>query len=391
MDLLTELCIGIGNIKDEPTNDVILFGELFGPGVQDLDYGIPAGEIGWRVYDCSINGSYVNWDVLAPVCLWFGIPLVPVLYTGPYYEGLVDELTNGLTTMVSGPSWIKSPFKGREGIVITPLVETFSNVVGRRLILKSVSADYRDGKGLKMKANCKRWLQCIVVIVIGIVLGVEGPSYIGGIYYSMCGEHPEEQAYLDKCIAHLRAMRLICDDPDLQGILDYTIRRYNKIGPWDVMIFPLTVIPRAGGKVIGCNDPLCPGITLDTLVLLEPPEYGVLHGPSRGDARLLAVLGPRPRYAPGDQVLGDIRPGPHASLPGDPMISDAYVEVTCDGCHDIEIVQLTATACRGWDERNVPDRLKSIGWSIDGDETYCEECTKARSHPTKRRSRHGTR
>lgn len=28
--------------------------------------------------------------------------------------------------------------------------------------------------------------------------------------------------------------------------------------------------------------------------------------------------------------------------------SDAYIEVTCDGCHAVEVVQLTATA-HGWD------------------------------------------
>ena len=98
-----------------------------------------------------------------------------------------------------------------------------------------------------MKAICKRCLWFLRLLLIGAILGVFLPGYVGGVYYSMCGEHPEEQAYLDRCIAHLKDMRAICDDPDLQGILDYTIRCYNKIGPWDVMIFPLTVIPRAGG------------------------------------------------------------------------------------------------------------------------------------------------
>jgi hypothetical protein len=74
------------------------------------------------------------------------------------------------------------------------------------------------------------------------------------------------------------------------------------------------------------------------------------------------------------------------------MISDAYVEVTCDGCNTVEIVQLTAIACRGWDERNVPAHLENIGWSIEGDKTYCDECTNARSQPVKKRgTRHGTR
>ena len=56
------------------------------------------------------------------------------------------------------------------------------------------------------------------------------------------------------------------------------------------------------------------------------------------------------------------------------MLSDAYIEVTCDGCHQVEVVQLTATAKRGWDERNVARHLESIGWSVDGDCHYCEHC-----------------
>lgn len=127
-----------------------------------------------------------------------------------------------------------------------------------------------------MKVNCKVGLRILRYVLLGAFIGVIMPAYIGGVYYSMCGDHYEEQVYLDRCIAHLKDMRAICDDPDLQGILDYTIRRYNKIGPWDVMIFPLTVVPRVGGKAVGCNDPFCPGMTLDPMVLLESPEFGAL-------------------------------------------------------------------------------------------------------------------
>ena len=41
---------------------------------------------------------------------------------------------------------IKSKFKGREGIVITPVVEAYSEVLRGRMILKSKSADYLDRK-----------------------------------------------------------------------------------------------------------------------------------------------------------------------------------------------------------------------------------------------------
>jgi hypothetical protein len=59
------------------------------------------------------------------------------------------------------------------------------------------------------------------------------------------------------------------------------------------------------------------------------------------------------------------------------MLSDACVNVTCDGCQWVEVVQLTATA-HGWDERDVAAHLKSIGWATEGDEHYCDECLRSR-------------
>lgn len=120
-----------------------------------------------------------------------------------------------------------------------------------------------------MKANCKRVvILALRAVILGLLIQLSFP-FIGGVYYSTCGDRGLEQAYLDRCIAHLQIMRVVCSDPDLQGILDYTIRRYRRIGAWDVMVMPLHSI---GGKIIGCNCPWCPGITLDTSLLLWPPE-----------------------------------------------------------------------------------------------------------------------
>jgi hypothetical protein len=131
-----------------------------------------------------------------------------------------------------------------------------------------------------MKPIGKRCLHCLRVALTGILLGISigfiAPAYIGGVYYSLCGEHPAEQAYLDRCIAHLRDIRAICDDPDLQGILDYTIQRYSKVGAWDVMFFPLSGGFRSDDRISGCNCPFCPGITIDTSMLLDRPELTAL-------------------------------------------------------------------------------------------------------------------
>jgi hypothetical protein len=113
----------------------------------------------------------------------------------------------------------------------------------------------------------------ILAILFSFVLAYLSPPFIGGLYYSSTGHHAMEQAYLDRCISYLKQMRTVCDDPDLQGVLDYTIERYNTVGPWDVMFMPLPSWPN---KTLGCNYPLCPGVTLDTGLLRLEPNYTAL-------------------------------------------------------------------------------------------------------------------
>ena len=136
LNLLADLC--------NEENNVIIFSELYGPGIQDLDYGTE--EVTFRVFDISVNGRYLNFYDLAFVCIAHDIPVVPLLYTGPFVADLVEVYTNGPTTVAKQVNQIKSKFKDREGCVITPLCEIHNTDLGR-VILKSVSADYLGRKG----------------------------------------------------------------------------------------------------------------------------------------------------------------------------------------------------------------------------------------------------
>jgi hypothetical protein len=80
------------------------------------------------------------------LCDAYEIKVVPVLHIGYFDPKIVEHLTYGDTTVASTDK-IRSKFKGREGVVVTPLREQFSQVLGGRMIVKSVSADYRDRKG----------------------------------------------------------------------------------------------------------------------------------------------------------------------------------------------------------------------------------------------------
>jgi RNA ligase (TIGR02306 family) len=135
LHMLTDLC--------DERNNVIIFGELYGPGIQDLDYGVPPGTVQFRVFDISINGHYLGWAAVKGLCYVFGVPTVPLIYEGPFARAGLENLTNGPSTLPG-----KNAFKGREGCVITPLMEQYDTHLGR-VILKSVSADYLDRKGAR--------------------------------------------------------------------------------------------------------------------------------------------------------------------------------------------------------------------------------------------------
>lgn len=129
-------------------HEVVAFGEIFGTGVLDMAYGEQG--IGYRLFDIAVNRVYLDYDQKAEVCARFGVPMVPVLYRGPYDPHLIAALTNGPTTLCAPEQ--AGRFKGREGVVVTPAAERFELNFGNssgRVILKSVSVDYLARKGGK--------------------------------------------------------------------------------------------------------------------------------------------------------------------------------------------------------------------------------------------------
>lgn len=135
------------HIKDkhfpEPQS-VIVYAEIFGAGVQDMVYGLTNRS--FRVFDIAINNRYIDFDDKKELCDKFNVPMVPVLYRGPFSVEKLEEFTNGPTTMCAIDKAGK--FSGREGIVVTPIKEVeYCSVVKGRRIIKSVSADYLARKG----------------------------------------------------------------------------------------------------------------------------------------------------------------------------------------------------------------------------------------------------
>lgn len=127
-------------------DSAVIYGEVYGPSIQDLTYGVEPGTLGFAAFDIMLDGEFVDrdlfFDLVGPIADWdedgyivrFDIPIVPVLYSGPWHDGLIEEFTSGVTT-IPGADHI------REGFVVKPAVERRAGTLGR-VILKSISPDY---------------------------------------------------------------------------------------------------------------------------------------------------------------------------------------------------------------------------------------------------------
>lgn len=127
----------------EKQQNVIVFGEIFGRKVQDMQYGQDG--YAFRVFDITVNGQYLDVAERNLVLAKFHVEAPPCIYQGPFSLQKMNELVDG-PTLVCNPLKIKEPFKGREGIVIRPIKERFDPLLGGRVILKYVSVDYHDRK-----------------------------------------------------------------------------------------------------------------------------------------------------------------------------------------------------------------------------------------------------
>lgn len=123
------------NVRAVLKPGMILYGEVFGPKVQDLTYGLK--EIDVRFFDLMVDGRYADWDAFAAFCAENNLPTVPVLFRGPYDPAALDGWTSGQS--------ILCPSQIREGCVVKPAHEQNCHI-GRK-VLKSVSPDYLLRKG----------------------------------------------------------------------------------------------------------------------------------------------------------------------------------------------------------------------------------------------------
>jgi RNA ligase (TIGR02306 family) len=127
------------------TDTLALYGEIVGPSVQDLGYGVAPDKLEFYAYDLRLAiDSYDFTDLYVPplefdeVMNKFGIKQCPVLKIGAFEKQDLD--------LRSGKSLLADHVK--EGVVIKPLKPRTDPAVGR-LILKLISEEYLTRKGAK--------------------------------------------------------------------------------------------------------------------------------------------------------------------------------------------------------------------------------------------------
>lgn len=59
------------------------------------------------------------------------------------------------------------------------------------------------------------------------------------------------------------------------------------------------------------------------------------------------------------------------------MRSDPIITVTCENCNSSEEVGLTPLVMGGYDERNINNILRRMGWVIDNGKDICPDCSEA--------------
>lgn len=131
---------------------IFILGEIFGPGVQDLHYGLKKPE--FRIFDIYKGdpgkGHFLSDEDLDKVCETFKIERVPVIYRGPFSKVILEKYTNGRETVSSTGKESHVGNHVREGVVVRSARERESGEglpCWDRAQLKSVSEGYLLRKG----------------------------------------------------------------------------------------------------------------------------------------------------------------------------------------------------------------------------------------------------
>lgn len=111
-------------------NDVILFGEGYGAGIQKG--GLYRKDVSFILYDVLIGTTYLERENVEDIARTFGIDVVPIVGTGTINDAVNFVMTKPKSTIGTAPM---------EGVVARPIVE-MKDRMGRRIITKIKVCDF---------------------------------------------------------------------------------------------------------------------------------------------------------------------------------------------------------------------------------------------------------
>ncbi len=133
-------------------SSLLVLGEVYGSGVQDLEYGSSNNELHVRIHGASLVRAhqdfiFFEYDDLWELSVSLGVPMAPVEYVGPFDPEILKKLTDGNETLSGKNTHMK------EGVVVQSTKNHFNPHTNRweRNVAKSVSEAYHERKPAKGK------------------------------------------------------------------------------------------------------------------------------------------------------------------------------------------------------------------------------------------------
>jgi len=124
-------------LKERIPKGFVVYGEIYGLGIQDLTYGLNGIDIAFFDIMNTDTEKYLGYGLASKLFNDWGLPTVPLLYSGFWTTDLLEQHSTGMSALDNDTL--------REGCVIRPIWESHNSRVGR-VILKVISQEYLTRK-----------------------------------------------------------------------------------------------------------------------------------------------------------------------------------------------------------------------------------------------------
>lgn len=124
------------NLVEIIPEDYIIYGEIYGKGIQELEYGLTDIDIAF--FDVKYKGQYLSYEAFTYFCAQRKLPIVPYLYGGQFNEAILELCTKRSSNLAY--TICKQDYMA-EGCVVKSIIEENHPRIGRK-VLKSVNPEY---------------------------------------------------------------------------------------------------------------------------------------------------------------------------------------------------------------------------------------------------------